>query len=501
MIAVFPGGSRYRLLAAALAGAMAIQLLFACLIAKGNPAYFGHYRAQIHPDAQHYMVLAENFWEGRGFSRMEAPPYQPDALRTPGYVAVAGPLWLSARMVWPLYLFNALCHLITAALVYRLGAAFLGHKAALAAAAFFALDMMLATLTFETMTEPFFNLLWVLGAVLFLEGLPRFRDGKGGALRIAVSGMVLGFAVLVRPTGLYIPFVLAAAAVVIPRTRKEVAKVAGAMALFLPAALLVVIPWMARNQKTFGIFRLSTVDAINMVYYSGAGPYQLEYGLSLPDAQDRISRDYHLSGNWEYHNPWNSGKSIRQLDEEIRAVTGRVLFRDVPKLALATLIGISRSAIAHTADNFSEMAGRPWVPPGLGNLAHGKWGVFAERLRMNQAWVVAVFAIELMQAFLLWPLFLIGCAGLGWRFIRGLRLCGMLLFPCIYFLATMGAGGMDATARFRAPILPLAYVLAIQGALYVGAALRRRSREKRDGGPREGGNPLGNPLGSAAGLN
>ncbi|MEO7426463.1 MAG: glycosyltransferase family 39 protein [Fibrobacteria bacterium] len=497
MISAFPGGSRYRLLVAALAVAMVIQLLFALVIAKGNPAYFGHYHAQIHPDAQHYMVLAENFWEGRGFSRMDAPPYQPDALRTPGYIAVAGPLWLSARMVWPLYLFNALCHLITAVLVYRMAAAFLGHKAALAAAAFFALDLMLASLVFETMTEPFFNLLWVLGAVLFLEGFPRFRNGKGGAMRLAGAGAVLGFAVLVRPAGLYIPLVLAAAAAVTPRTRKEAVNTARAMALFLPAALLVMIPWMARNQKTFGIFRLSTVDAINMVYYAGAGPYQLEYGLSLPEAQKRISQDYHLASNWEYHNPWNTGKTIRQLDEEIRAVTRPVLLRDVPRLALATLIGVSRSAFAHTADNFSEMAGRAWVSPGMGNLAHGKWGEFAKRLRLNPAWSVAVFAIELMQACLLWPLFLIGCAGLGWRFLRGHRFSGMPLLLCAYFLATMGAGGMDATARFRASILPLAYVLAAQGALYVGSMLRRGSREKRAGDTLEGGNPVG----SAAGFN
>ena len=95
--------TRHRPLTIALLAAAAVHLLIAAALWNSNPAYFGHYRAQFHPDAQHYMVLAENVWEGRGFSRMSGPPYQPDALRTPGYIAVAGPLWLMAHAVWPLY--------------------------------------------------------------------------------------------------------------------------------------------------------------------------------------------------------------------------------------------------------------------------------------------------------------------------------------------------------------------------------------------------------------
>jgi 4-amino-4-deoxy-L-arabinose transferase-like glycosyltransferase len=490
MTAALTGGARYRLLTAALAGAVLIQLFFALEIRTGNPAYFAHYRAQINPDARHYLILAENFWEGRGFSRMEAPPYEPDALRTPGYIAVAGPLWLLAHAVWPLYLFNALCHLLTAVLVYRLGATFLEHRVAQAAAAFFALDLSLASMTFETMTEPFFNLLWVIGAVLFVEGFLRFRNGKGGAFLICGSGVVLGFAVLVRPTGLYIPFVLAAAVAVSSRSRKEAVNAVRALALFLPLALLVILPWMARNQKTFGIFKLSTVDAINMVYYIGAGPYQLRYGLTLQEAQERISRDYHLSSNLEYHNPWLSGKSVGQLDGEIRAVSRSVLLRDVPGLALSTLIGVGRSAIAHTADHLAEMAGGSWRAPGMANFAHGKWRVFAAQLGRNPAWVIVTFVLELLQAFLLWPLFLIGSVALGGRFLRGEPLAAVLLFLCAYFIATMGAGGMDATSRFRSPILPMVYVLAAQGAVCVLAGLGKRIGQKQESGKytKAGGN-------------
>jgi len=105
------------------------------------------------------------------------------------------------------------------------------------------------------------------------------------------------------------------------RSRKEAPSALKALSLFLITALIVILPWMARNQKAFGIFKLSTVDAINMVYYAGAGPYQLEYGLTLQEAQQRISKEYGLASNFEYHNPWLVDKSIKQLDAEIRAVT------------------------------------------------------------------------------------------------------------------------------------------------------------------------------------
>jgi 4-amino-4-deoxy-L-arabinose transferase-like glycosyltransferase len=91
-------------------------------------------------DARGYDLLARNLLAGHGFSLQDAPPYQPDGLRTPldplfvaAVYALAGPQPAAVAVV------QALLDSLTTLLVAAIAARSLGRRAGIAAALLYAL--------------------------------------------------------------------------------------------------------------------------------------------------------------------------------------------------------------------------------------------------------------------------------------------------------------------------------------------------------------------------
>ena len=120
-----------------------------------------------------------------------------------------------------------------------------------------------------------------------------FSRGALGVFRL--NGQFLAVAEeLARPAGLYLPFVFALLLAAVGLWRRRVVLHAGLAVALLVPALVPVGAWMARNRAVFGIGRLTHADAVMLVYFTGAGALQVQEGISLEQAQSKISAEFRL---------------------------------------------------------------------------------------------------------------------------------------------------------------------------------------------------------------
>ncbi len=160
-------------------------------------------------------------------------------------------------------------------LVYLIGRRLFGPLVGLAAGLLTVLDGDLTVYEHAVMTETLFTMLLLCGMALVLLRLP------GSVwLKVAGFGLLAGAATLVRPTGLLLPGLVlllpglgpvgdAAGATSRPARYSRLWHASRRVWLMLVAfvgAALIVVPMMAWNQRTHGMFTLTTSLQRNMLY-------------------------------------------------------------------------------------------------------------------------------------------------------------------------------------------------------------------------------------------
>jgi 4-amino-4-deoxy-L-arabinose transferase-like glycosyltransferase len=451
-----------------------LNLAVFAVIACHRPAYLRDASLAPNPDAHHYVLLGRNFLRDGHYSRCSQPPYVPDILRTPVYPLVAGALDLLGG-AGAIYLLQAVLQAASCLLVYRLVRPYFGARAAGCAALLLATDLMLVISNFEAMSEPLFTFLTLASVGCLLPVLLALREAPHAALRLAVGSLLLGLGILTRPTGLYLPFVVAAGLCYCGVRQHCFRRSLGYAALALVAALLPVAGWIARNAYVFSVARLTHNDAIMLVYFAGAGAYQVEHGLTLDQAQDRIAAEYALPSPAETNNHWASRWSVPEMDRALRQATRPVLLKYPRALVISSALAVVKASLSHNTAILATALGRTWVPPGAAALGARDAAVW-DRLGQNGPLLTAVFGWEVLHAALTAGLALLGL----WFALRdrtsrpfGLLLLGLLL----YFLLTVAVVGAEAYCRSRSPHLP--YVVAFAGLALARVARRRGSAPRR----------------------
>lgn len=203
-----------------------------------------------YPDEQEYHTIASHVVE---LGRYSLDGETPTAYRPPGYPLFQTVFIMPGGGVALLRFLNFMLLAATIGLVYRLG---LRHAspafAALACLWFLAYPVLLYTAG-TLYPQTFGAFLYVL----FLWLL--FKDEQLPAARAMVAGLVLGVLVLAIPTFLVIGGLTAAFIMVQRRSLLG-------PALIMSAMVLVMAPWIIRNQQAFGTFiPVSTNSGINLL--------------------------------------------------------------------------------------------------------------------------------------------------------------------------------------------------------------------------------------------
>src|SRR6185369_8093736 len=173
------------------------------------------------------------------------------------------------------------------------------------------------------------------------------RGQKPKVTQAVFGGALLGLAIMTRPVALYLPVIFVCFLLFVACRNKQVISGLAIGSAFVLSAAILPAAWVYRNTVVFSVPNLTTVDAVNKVYFMGAGAYQLRYGLTLEDAQQRISQEFGLPHYAMTQNPWLTDRSVAELDAELRAVSFRVVTKYPGELVESSALAVVKSSVSH----------------------------------------------------------------------------------------------------------------------------------------------------------
>ena len=389
-------------------------------------AWFSVDKAFLTPDAETYLVPAENMRAGHGFTneRLET-----ETRRTPAYpvlLAIARDLGLNNEGV---VLLQHLARSLVAAGVFLLAARlFRSPFIAIGAGVVFALDLTSVLWANRIMSETLFTVaLFVLFAMI--TTWPR----KGFALwtwSLAV-GLLAGFTVLIRPISLLLFVPLGVYVLILFRKNAF-------LPLVLVGASFAVFPasWAWHNRARTGVATVSSISADNLLLYRAAGALAEDtegpFAQNFLNAQQKLAREATVEGQKTF------GPTFDTLPHAQRAaiyskVAIRVLKEHPWALLRLAARGVATTLLGGGATDLASITGLS---------SHS--------------------ARALLLCYTV-PCLLFSLVGLFYLF-RAHRRAFWATFLFIAYFVGISAGA-EAYSRFRVPVMPL-YAMAVGAGLY-----------------------------------
>ena len=203
------------------------------------------------PDQREYLELSDNLLDGRGLHFYD-PRFGADVLayRTPGY-----PIFLAACGSSPRVarLAQSLLDTSTVLAIYLLSRRWLAEGQSLFAAALVAFNPFLIYFSSLILSETLFTAMLTWG-MLLLAGTSS-EGNRGVRSRPVLGGLLLAFAILVRPSGIGLPVLLGISAAILNRENPQAysshRRLPPATSMLL-LTLLALAPWAYRNYTILG---------------------------------------------------------------------------------------------------------------------------------------------------------------------------------------------------------------------------------------------------------
>ncbi len=206
------------------------------------------------------------------------------AYRPPGYpfflasiFTVFGHSLVAVRLV------QVLLDTFICLLLFRLALRYIGSRYALVATAVYAVFPLQLLYVASAMSETVFTFLFLLSVTLLTEKDADWRT-------YAMAGIAAGLSMLVRPTGmlLFVLIFFFPAMLTVPWHKQ----LRTAIPFFI-AALIVIGPWLLRNEAAFGRLTLASHAGVNFWIgnHEGAnGSYSYPEGNPLTNIEDEFAR-------------------------------------------------------------------------------------------------------------------------------------------------------------------------------------------------------------------
>lgn len=211
-----------------------------------------------------YFELAQNVLAGNGFSWSPSAPYEPNPLRTPGFVYVLAGLIGAVGVTGAALIQLVLSSAIPIFGMYIAREISSSQKVGLFAGFVLAIDPTLALLSFQFYTETLFLLLFLPSLLLTFRYLER-----RSAMTLLFSAVLLGSAILVKTSAQYIPLIVTPF-ILWYFGKAEWKRGALHVVLYLSIIGAILAPWVLRNMYTFGTFGLSAQTPF--VLYTNLAP-------------------------------------------------------------------------------------------------------------------------------------------------------------------------------------------------------------------------------------
>lgn len=238
-------------------------------------------------DSSSYLNTAENTLSVNGFSRVNEPPYEPDAFRTPGY-----PIFLLLHKVifgsyYSVLITQSILAVGIAWMIFLLAKDYGSAKIGYWAAAIFLAMPFSIQVSLKFLTQSFFAFVLMLSVWFWIKFL---KNNQGKYLLI--TALSLPLLALIRPIAqfIYLPFLLSfiyANWIHGKLKIKELLKVG----LILGVIFFVgILPWLYRNYATFGHFSLSSIIPSQMYFFDAPAVYAYNHGIPNGEAASILAK-------------------------------------------------------------------------------------------------------------------------------------------------------------------------------------------------------------------
>ncbi len=431
--------------------AIAIVAL-ACRALLTLPALGDVTRFYITPDSFEYEQLALNLIQGHGYSQAGAPPYPPDVRRTPVYPLLLAAVYaVAGQQPWAAVTVNALLGVLACVLTAVAGTRLLGRDAGILAGMFLAVDLTSAAYSLTLMTETLFTVLLLLCLLSVIRYMYR-PDGRAAAL----AAVWCGIAILTRPIGLFLPFVLGPTLGVLPHALSRRTRALGAC-MFALLALAFPLGWTVRNYLVAGVAQPTSLIALNAYYHRAAFVEAQRRGARVEDVRQEFAKEALTGGSQApSEQPADLAAMQRKALQVLLADPAGYLALHIR--GVARLLGPERDLLTQFRVGSPHAAGLPESVAEFvtaGSHAHTDTGSLA-------------LIVGTLQLLGFYALAVVGVVA-GLRSSLEQRAILLLGIVALYFLAVSGP---EAYARFRVPVMPFIVLLAAAGTQAVWGYLR-----------------------------
>ena len=232
-------------------------------------------------DAFEYNKLAVNILKHREFSTVVNETLVPESFRTPGYPLFVAIILALFKVPIAVAVIQSILAGITAVMAGSIVYRALNARIAAWAGIVFAVEPITAYYSVLMLSETLFTfLLFSVICILIQDVSYQKRLTRSG-----IAGALLGLAVLVRPIAAFlIPIIVVGLWIVLKR-RETLRRVLSVTLVFIVGYVVVVSPWLIRNNAVFGRPSISSLGAYNLLFYNASMFYAQKYNVSLAEAR------------------------------------------------------------------------------------------------------------------------------------------------------------------------------------------------------------------------
>src|SRR3989344_1514706 len=245
---------------------MMFLILWQWFIVLGHMPHSASQYPIVEGDSSSYFILAQNLLQNHVYSLSASPPFIPESFRLPGYPFF---LYFFQLLGFPLVLIIFVQMMLgsgTVVLTYLIGKKFLSEKVATVAALLLCIEPTSVFFSTFVMSDTVFVFALLLSIYLMFQ---RSESLKKDLYFLFLSGVLLGFAILVRTIALYLPSLLILAYVALYSDKlRPFSKSIARDAVFAIGILLIIAPWSVRNHSLYGVFDLSATPYVNFTLYN-----------------------------------------------------------------------------------------------------------------------------------------------------------------------------------------------------------------------------------------
>ncbi len=401
--------------------------------------------------ADGYYEITQNLLQGNGFSRsaINAPAVVPDSVRMPLYpLLIAFMVWLTGNFkIFLLFqiVIGSFIPILARKIAFMLTAK---DTIAIMVGLFLALEPLNAWLSTFLLTETFFTFFFLSACIYFLSYLDQRK-----IFHLALCGLLLGVATLVRPTTQFLPILLAILLLIKHwQYRREIVK---AIFVFLLVFYCTLTPWMVRNYNVFGSAALNVQSTSILYAFFVPSVIALEEHISFGEAQRKFTGSDNIGGIEDV----NLGNSAEYKKQALRELQKHP-------------VGIAKS-LWTTFYAFFTNDGYRAITPYYPLLSFDAPGVGMSQILKQPKDFIPLFASPGIQLIifgrLLWitisMFFFVGL----YLFIKEKEYSAPSLFVALllcYFLATTALVGLAVNGRFRIPVEVFIITLALYSFQY-----------------------------------